>query len=182
MFTSARKSQLSIALLAAFIMVLVTSACGFQRILPGRITEVVDISITEDMLQQGRPQFSINTPYFFMVNNQNFYDSLLDDVTRLELHDGYIRFIGTRNLPDGSVVPGSIDLYLGAQDDMLTARIIDLAIPGIALDDPLVKEINNKMDVEFSYAMISPDDTVLFKEVTIKEEELHMKIQVTIRF
>ena len=174
MFTPTRKSRLSSILLAIAMLALVTSACGFHAPGLGRVTQVIDISIPEEMLQQSSPTFT--------VGDHNFYDPLLDDVTRLELHDGYLRFVGTRTQPDGSVVPGSVDLYVGAKDDNLTARIIAVDIPGIEIDDPLVVEINQEMKVEFYRVMASPDADVLFKDVQVTEEELRMKIQVTVRF
>jgi hypothetical protein len=38
----------------------------------------------------------------------------LHDVNRVELHDDYLCFLGTRVVPDGSRVDSSIDVSLGA--------------------------------------------------------------------
>lgn len=181
MFTTTHKSRLSTILLATIMLILVSTACnGFNAPMPEKVTQVIDISITEDMFQPSSRSFTASPS--FTIGDHNFYDSLLDNVTRVELHDGYLRFIGTRTLPDGSVTPGSIDLYMGAKDGKLTAKIIAVEIPGVTMDDPLVVEINQEMKAEFSQAMGDADADVLFKEVQITDEELRIKIQVTVRF
>ena len=181
MFTTTHKSHLSAILLATIMLIIVTTACnGFHVPMPEKVTQVVDVNITEDMLQPSSP--SLTASPSFTIGNHNFYDSLLDNVTRVDLRDGYLRFIGTHTQPDGSVTPGYIDLYMGAKDGKLTAKIIAVDIPGITMDDPLVVEINQEMKAEFSHAMGDADADVLFKEVRVTEEELYMKIQVTVRF
>ncbi len=170
-----RKLHLSITLLAALLLSLFASACvDIHGVLPEKLTQVVDISIPEDMLDHSSPTFK--------VNNRNFWEPLLDHVSRMELHDGYLRFIGTRNLHDGNVVPGSVDLYFGAEGGVLVARIIALDIPGITLDDPRVVEINHEMKVGFRHGSISHDADLLFQDVQVTEEELYIKVQLTIRF
>jgi hypothetical protein len=177
MYASTLKSRFSVLLLAAALLALFTSACGFQVLGNGRVSQTVDIRITEDMLQQSKPRFN------FTFGTRNFYDPLLDEVTRVELHDGYIRFVGTSKSLGGRVgVPGSLDLYLGAKDGMLTARIIGVDIPGYALDDPLVVKINQEMNVEFDNRMDTADAEVFFQDVRVTEDELHILVKVNVRF
>jgi hypothetical protein len=161
-------------LLAAAMLVLATCACGFHAPAPGDVSQTITVNIPEAMLQQSAPSFT--------VGDHNFYDPLLDKVTRLELHDGYIRFIGTRTQPDGSLVPGSVDLYMGAEYGRLVAKVIAVDIPGIKLDDPLVVGINQELKVDTFEAMGSPAADVLFKSVRVTEDTLDMRIQVTVRF
>jgi hypothetical protein len=174
MYVPTIKSRLSMLLLAAAMLALVTCACGFHAPAHGTFSHVMDINIPEEMFQQSSPSFT--------VGNHNFYDPLLDKVTRLELHDGYLRFAGTRAQPDGSVVPGSVDLYLGAEAGKLVAKVIAVDIPGIKIDDPLVFEINQEMKVDISQAMGTPNADMLFKDVKVTEEALTMKVAVTVRF
>lgn len=169
-----RTFRISTILLALLLLALFTSACGFRAFLPEGLTQAVDIRIPEDMLVDSKPTFQ--------VNGRNFWEPLLDEVSRVELHDGFLRFIGTRAMPDGTIVPGSIDLYLGTSNDRLTARVIALDIPGVTVQDPLVVEINQNMSVEFRGLLHTYGSDVLFKEVQVAEEELHMKVQVTVRF
>lgn len=194
MLFSTRKARASFILLSTVLLVLFTSACGFYAPSLGKYNQSVDISIPAERLEQSSPTFTVcdhdvndilrdrdhlKLPFSFC--NHNFYDSLLDDV-RLELHDGFFRFVGTNTQPDGSRVPGSIDLYFGAEDDRLTARIIAVDIPGIDITDPLVVALNQDLRVQFSWEKFTPGADVLFKEVQVTEQELIMKLQVTIEF
>jgi hypothetical protein len=169
-----RTFRMSAILLTALLLALLPSACGFHTFLPQGLTQAVDIHIPQDMLEDSRPTFQ--------VNGRNFWEPLLDDVSHMELHEGYLRFIGTRAMPDGIIVPGSIDLYLGTNNDRLIARVIALDIPSVTIQDPLVVEINQEMSVEFRGLLHTYGSDVLFKEVQVTEEELHMKVQVTVRF
>jgi hypothetical protein len=193
-----RTSRYSSILLVTAVLTLFASACGFHAPGLGKFTQVIDISIPEKMLAKSSPSFTVgdhdfsdpgfkgfslelNDGTLHFGGTHNFYDSMLDNV-RLQLHDGFLRFVGTNTQPDGSRVPGSIDLFLGAEDGRLVARIIAIDIPGISLDDPLVVEINHEMQVEFSQDLSADGAEVLFQDVQVTEEELRMKIQVTISF
>ena len=100
----------------------------------------------------------------------------------MELHDGYLRFLGTFRASDGSTLPGSIDLYLGAQDGQLTARIAAVDIAGISMDDARVSVINQEIDVQYSHPSISMGADVRFEEVEVTEEALNLTVHVTVRF
>jgi hypothetical protein len=104
------------------------------------------------------------------------------DVNRLELHDGYLRFLGTRVMPDGSVADCSVNVSLGAEKGMLTARVIAVDIPGTELSDPRVVELNKELEAHLSLEGYVSNAEVLFKEVEVTEEALRMKIQVKVRF
>lgn len=193
MLLPTRKHHSASILLATAMLIVVTSACGFHAPALGKFTQSVDISIPAEELTQSSPTFTIcdhnihiqhdrlKLPFSAGFCDHNFYDDLLDDV-RLELHDGFLRFVGTNTQPDGSRVPGSIDLFFGAEDGMLVARIIAVDIPGIDMNDPTVVEINHKLEVEFSWEMDTPGADVLFKDVQVTEQELLIKLQVTIQF
>jgi hypothetical protein len=135
---------------------------------------VVDISLDEELFGQSAPSFK--------VHDHNFWEDLDVDVNRLELHDGYLRFLGTRVMPDGSVADCSIDVSLGAEKGMLTARVIAVDIPGTELSDPRVVELNKELEAHLSLEGYVSNAEVLFKEVEVTEEALRMKIQVKVRF
>jgi hypothetical protein len=174
MFTPTRKYHVLFVALTLAMLALITSACSFYPSRLGDVTQVVDITLDEDLFSQQKPTFTLH--------GHNFWDGLLDDVTRLEFHDGYMRFIGTRNLPDGSRVDGSLDLSLSAENGALVARVIAVDIPGIELNDPLILEINQDLEADLSSMDFDPHSEVVFKEVKVTEEALQMKIQVTVRF
>ena len=169
-----RKFNVLFVVMSLAMLALVTSACSFLTPRMGEISQVVDISLDEDQFEHSAPSFKIH--------DINFWDVLDVDVTRMELHDGYLRFLGTRVMPDGSVADCSIDVSLGAENGMLTARIIAVDIPGIKLSDKRVVKINQELEAQLSLKNLSPNAEVLFKEVEVTEEALWMKIQVNVRF
>ena len=174
MFTPNRISRFSPILLAAVILALVTAACGFQVPRPGRITEVVDLSLNEELFSQSAPSFE--------VHGHDFWDGLLVDVNRMELHDGYLRFLGSRVMPDGSREPASIDASLGAENGGLTARVIAVDIPGIKLTDPAIVAINQDLKVELSPMEFDPFSDLQFEKVQVTEDALLVQVKVTVRF
>ena len=174
MNTQTRKFPVLFVVMSLAMLALVTSACSFLTPRLGEISQVVDITLDEQMFSQSSPTFK--------VHNHNFWEDLDVDINRLELHDGYLRFLGTRILPDGSAVDCSIDLSLGAKNGMLTARIIAVDIPGIELTDPNVVEINQELEAHLSLDGFDPHAAILFKEVEVTEGALRIKVQVDIGF
>jgi hypothetical protein len=172
MHTYHQSFKSSILLIAAVILTVILSACNFRNLLPLSFSQTIDLSIPDDLLESSEPTF--------MVNGRNFWEPFLDHVSRMELHNGFLRFIGTRKLVDGSSVPSSIDLYLGAENDHLTTRIIALYVPGFTFEDPLVGEINSTLSVEFVGLIRTYGAGVLFREVMVTEEALKMKIEVKV--
>jgi hypothetical protein len=156
------------------ILALVTSACSLLPSQLGEISQVIDITLDEDLFNQSTPTFQ--------VHGHSFWEDLDVTVNRLELHDGYLRFLGTRSMSDGSEAECSIDLSLGAENGMLTARIIAMDIPGIELTDPIVVKINQELDASLSLEDFDPNAEILFKEVSVTEGALRIKVQVNVRF
>jgi hypothetical protein len=169
-----RKFNVFFVLTTLAILVLVTSACAFQPLLLGTISPEVDVTLNEDLFSQSQPNFK--------VHNHNFWEDLDVNVDRMELHDGYIRFLGTQYQPDGSLANCSIDVILRAENGMLTARIIALDIPQISLKDPIVVKINRDMSVGLLLMDVDPHAGVYFKEVQVTEDALRMKVQVNVKF
>ncbi len=159
---------ISLALLA-----MVTSACSYRTPLLGEISQEVDIRLDQDLFSHSAPTFKIH--------DHDFWEDLDVDVNQLELHDGFLRFLGTRSMPDGSRADCTIDVSMGAENGMLTARIIALDIPGTQVTDPKITRINQEMEVLVSLDDYS-DSEVLFKEVEVTEDALRLKVQVNIRF
>jgi len=139
-------------------------------------TPVVNVTITQDELNSR----SEHGPLHAEFNLNGPCRDLLDEVTSVELHDGFIRFLGTKHLVDGSTADGSLDLRLGAQNDMLQMEIIAVDIPNFALSDPCVAEFNQEAEQEMKRLVSDPEAQVLFKEVHVDEGVLKMKIQVNI--
>ena len=174
MNTQTRKFPVLFVVMSLAMLALVTSACSFLTPRLGEISQEVDITLDEDLFSQSTPNFT--------VHGHNFWEDLDVDVDRLELHDGYLRFLGTQILPDGSEADCSIDLILGAENGMLTARIIAVDIPGIELTNPRVVRINQELEAHLSLQDFDPNTDVLFKEVEVTEGALRIKVQVNIKF
>jgi hypothetical protein len=174
MNTQTRKLPVLFTVMILAMIALITSACSIYTPGMGEISQVVDITLNEDLFSQSSPTFK--------VHNHDFWEDLVIDVNHLELHDGYLRFLGTRTMPDGSEADCSIDLSLGAENDMLAAKIIAVDIPGIALNDPKVIEINQELEATLSLKNLDPNAEILFKDVEVTEDALRIKVLVNIRF
>jgi hypothetical protein len=174
MNTPLRKSHFLFLVLSLAALALITSACSFHPLKGEVLSQTVDVTIPEDLLDDSQPSFTIH--------DHDFWEDLDVDVNRLELHDGYIRFLGTQVQPDGSRVDCTIDVSLGVEDGMLTAKVISLDVPGITLTDPVVVKINQDMEATLSLEGFTPGAGVEFQEVVVTEDELEIKVQVTVRF
>lgn len=160
-----------VALLA--MVALISLACSFSGVGVNTISPLVDITITQDEFDQMSSKADVHA---------SGHCDQLDKVSRIELHDGFIRFVGAKVQPDGSEVDGSFDLSLGAENDMLKARIVAVDIPGVALNDQCIVEANQELEDELSHLVTDPQGEVLFKEVAVEEGVLRMKVQVHINY
>ena len=187
-----------LSLIAVLAMtVLLTSACSFSSAkvyTPSPV--VVDITLHEDEFNDlsmndgarltDRYSVHITDHYgvYFTTNDAlhltDHCQHVLDRATRIELHDGYIRFVGTKLQPDGSEVEGSLDLRLTAENAQLKAKIIAVDIPGVDLNNRCVTESNEELEYAFTHMLDLTPGEVLFKEVTVEEGVLRMKVQVGI--
>jgi len=164
-------------LMALLTFVTITSlACSISGIGIHGTTPEVNVTITQKELNTR----SEHGPLHAEFNLNGPCRDLLDEVTSVELHDGFIRFLGTKHLNDGSTADGSLDLSLGAKNDMLQMEIIAVDIPNFDLTDPCIAEFNQEVEQEMRRLVSDPEAQVLFKEVNVEEGVLKMKIQVNI--
>ena len=170
---SNRKSPILFALMSLALLAIITSACSVQ-VHKEDISQTVTVTIDEEMLTQSRPTFK--------VHNHDFWEDLDVNVDRLELHDGYIRFLGTKVMPDGSLVDCSMDVRLGAEDGMLTAKVIAVDIPGVAVTDSSVIEINHDLQAHLHLDDFDPVTDVEFEDVQVTEDALHIKVRVNVSY
>lgn len=173
MQTQTRKTPflLVAALLAA--LLLTSLACSLGTLTVGQRSATLDVHLNQDQVNQ-----------FFEtveVDNRPGHYNLLDKITRVEMHDGFIRVFGTETTSDGSVVSGYFDASLAAEDDLLKVQIIGVDIPGVQLSDPRIVEANQTLARELSRAAMAPDGEVQFKEASVSEGSLNMKVQVNYR-
>jgi hypothetical protein len=160
------------------LMALTTLACSFSGAGVSELSPVVDITLTEDMLDwaTGMADFQYDGPFggwYVPYHNDGPCEGLLEEVTRIEMHDGYMRFIGRK---DGAA--GSFDLSLGAENGALKAQIVAVDIPGIELGDEVVAEINRELEEELTEVVRDTQGDVQFEKVEVTENGLRMKVKV----
>ena len=197
MNTQTHKTPVLLIVAMLAMTALIISACSFSNVqvyTPSPV--VVDINLYEDEFNG----LSINdgvhlTDYYdihfsdhygvYLTRNDGIHltdhcQAVLDHATRVELHDGYIRFVGTKDQLDGSEMEGSLDLSMTAENGQLKAKIFAVDIPGIDLNNSCVVESNEDLEYAFTHMLDYTPGDVLFKEVAVEEGVLRMKIQVNI--
>ena len=164
------KNPFSLIAFLLGLLVLSSLACSLGSISLSKDAALVDVTLTQDQLNRIFQNID--------VRHSRSNDILLDQITSVELHDGFIRVGDTALKPDGSSVNGSYDLSLSAQNDQLNARITGVAIPGVELNDPQIVSANQKLADELTRSVNETNGEVLFKEAVIKEGSLSLKIQI----
>ena len=166
------KKPLLIITIFIAVLALTSLACSSNpvRISPIHISPIsptIDITLPQSLFDKASQKSD-----FHMSGT---FENLLDRITSVELHDGYIRFIG-----ENGSVEGSFDLSLTAEDGMLKAEVISIDIPGFELGDEVVTEANQELEEAFTDMVADSHGEVVFKEVTVVEGGLRLKIQVNI--
>jgi len=163
---------LAVAALLA-VLVLGSLACSIGGLTLNKNAATIDINLTQDQ---------INTIFQKVAaENTDTLNQLLDNITGVELHDGFIRLLGTAKGSDGSEVNGSYDTSFTAENDVLKAQIVAVNVPGVNLTDPRIVQMNQQMADVLSKSVSASNGEVLFKEATVKEGSFHLKIQVNIQ-
>ena len=174
-----KKSILMVAGLLA-LLALSSIACSFSGGGARTFSPVVDVVLTEDMLDwaSGKADFQnggLPGGWYVPFHNDGPYEELLDEYTRIELHDGFLRFLGSK---DGQA--GSFDLSMGAEDGALKAQVVAVDIPGLELDDSLVAQVNREIEQALTEMVRDTQGEVEFKKVEVREGTLRMKVKVYI--
>jgi hypothetical protein len=197
MNTQTHKTPVLLIVAMLAMTVLITSACSFSNVkvyTPSPV--VVDITLYEDEFNDLSMNDGVHLTDHYSVHFTEHYgvylstnegvhltdhcQPVLDRATRVELHDGYIRFVGTKLQPDGSEVEGSLDLSLTAENGQLKAKIFAVDIPGVDLNNRCITESNKELEYAFTHMLDYTPGEVVFQEVTVEEGVLRMKIQVNV--
>jgi hypothetical protein len=186
---------------ALALLVLFTSACNLHL---GTYTQVIEITLNDELLAQGQPSFTVpghrfpdafdcmDINDFYGINihdcleefdgmkSHNFWDEFDGvDIQRMELHDGFIRLLGTCAGREGGSDVCSFDVRLSATDGRLVSEIIAVDVPGLNLDDLRILRINQNMQVQLFLEGIDAGAKVLFQDVTVTEKGIDLSIEVT---
>ncbi|RPI87930.1 MAG: hypothetical protein EHM41_03155 [Chloroflexi bacterium] len=159
------KKHLLIICTLLSVMILASLACSIGGISVGKDSATIRINLNENQVND------------WLRNTETRNDSpdrqLLDNITAVEMHEGYMRIFGE---DDG--VNGSFDVSIEAENDMLMAQIIDVDMPGVDMDDPRIVEANEELTEELSEMVTESNGEVLFKEAAVEEGELKLQIEL----
>ena len=176
MYAQTRNRPVSLVIGILVFVTITSLACSLSGIRINGTTPVVDVTITEDELNKPSEYGSVHAEFHLDGPCRH----LLDNLTSIELHDGFVRFIGTKHLEDGSITDGTLDLRLGAENDVLQMEIIAVDIPNFDITAPCITEFNQEAEQEMRQLIRDPEAQVLFKEVKVEEDVLKMKLQVNL--
>jgi hypothetical protein len=170
---SAPFSKRSILLFVAlFVLAISTTACSINgsSVIPDTVSMDVTIRQAELDWASRDEDSSVGHPCH----------DLLDELTRVEIHDGFIRYFGIKHFLDGSHVHGSFDLTVRAEDGVLNASVVAIDIPGFDLDDPRVLKVNRELEHQLTDMANQSSDDVYFDDVTLREGEMNFKLQIMV--
>jgi hypothetical protein len=107
-------------------------------------------------------------------------EALLAEITSLDFQaPDTIRVFGTRNQA-GSTVEGSFDVQTAVEQGALKVTINAVNIPGIAMDSPVIQQINTELSRAFT-EQINQQQQGAISSVTVTEEAVALVIEVPFR-
>lgn len=163
-----------ITVFAILAMVLLTTmACSMGGINFNGNKAVIDVTLTQNQINSWlqNPEGDVTVSG----------EKLLNKITSIELHDGFIRVFGEAEQSDGTSVPGSFDMSVGTENDALKIQIIAVDIPVVTLDDPRIVKANAEMATELARSVNESNGEVLFKEASVTEAGLKLKLEVKLK-
>jgi len=159
-------------LCVGLVMIGLTSlACAIGGINIGKNSATIDVTLNQDQINQLLSNATVQAD----TSSDN---SLLDKITSVEMHDGFIRTFGTKTQPDGTELSGSYDVSFGVENGALKVKIIAVDLPGVDLNDPRIVRANQEMEKGFTEMVTESNGDVLFKEAIVKDGVLKLTIQV----
>ena len=167
------KTRFNLLLTLVSILFLSSIACSIGGLSLEKDSATVEVNLSEDRLNQwltNRASLDSSNP-----------DNLLDKITSVELHDGYIRAYGEDSLPDGSQVKGSFDVSIKAEDGQLKVELIAVDIPNIDMSDPRIVDLNTELASDLATMVEDTNGNVTFNEARISEDQLTLTVQVDLK-
>jgi hypothetical protein len=151
------------------LLALAALACSMPGVSIGANSATIDFTLTQDQ---------VNRLFQNAVVSNSDTHGLLDKVTGVELHNGYIRVLGSTQDASGNEVSGSFDTSISAEDDILKVQVTGVNIPGVDMNDPRIVDANKKMAESLTKSVTESNGDVQFKQAEVQEGKLLMKIQV----
>jgi hypothetical protein len=170
MKTSTRKPIFLTLTLLFSLLLLASLACSLGGISVDKDSATVDITLKENQVNE-------------LLKNSNLAtdsdpDRLLDKITSVEMHDGYMRIFGTGKTPAGEEVEGSFDVSVGVENDILQVQIIAVDMAGLDMNDPRIEKTNQELVKALTESVTESNGEVQYKEASITEDALNLKVQV----
>jgi hypothetical protein len=156
------------ALLSIF--VLTSLACSFGSLNINNGSATVDLTFDEDQVNRWLSEATVE-------HNLDDDNDLMDTITNVEMHDGYIRVFGYRE-EGGRRLDGSFDVTVNVEDDILQVEIVDVDMEGVDMSDPRIERANREMEEGLTKSVTDSNGEVRYREASITEEELHLQVQV----
>jgi hypothetical protein len=155
------------ATLFILMMLIVSLSCSLMNVgLSGGGTQIT-IELKEDdinrMLQQRYTHQS---------------DGLFSEINGVDIQDGLIRVFGDAKKADGSMVSGSYDAVLKAENGALKAEITAVDIEGLSIDDPKVLQTNQELADELGKAADEGQGVFEFESVSLGNDVLKIVIKI----
>ena len=157
----------------AAVVLLVSLACSIGGLTFNGNAATLDVKLTEEnlkMLVERAADASAS------VDD----NSLLEHLTDIELHDGFMRLFGTQTV-NSTPVDGSLDVSLGASNGMLQAEIIAVDFPGLDMNDPRVQQANETIARELTKIVNETSGEVTFQKAEVREDALYLTVQVKLQ-
>ena len=154
------------------VVALTSVACSLNLSQGSTFGPVIDITIDQDTFDN----MSVNSNLQLGKHCRDYAH-----VNSVDLHDGFIRILVTKDMPDGSEVDGSLDFFIGEEQGVLVGRITTVDIPGLTLTDRCIIETNEELKFALAHMLVSVPGDVVFKEVVLEEGVLRMKLQVLLQ-
>ncbi len=173
MNTTIRKTPLWLAAGVLGVILLTTLACSVFGMSVGKNGAVIDVTLNQDQVNHMLENST--------VTHQGQEPELLEKVTSVEMMDGFMRVYGTATDANGAEVEGSYDVSVSAKDDILMVEIIDVNVPGVDMSDPRIVKTNQQLVDDLTKSVTELNGEVLFKEASVKDGVLKIKIQVNFK-
>lgn len=152
------------------VMLLATLACSLGGLTINGSSATVDINLNQVEVNTLLTNVPVN-----VVDNK---DRLLDKVTGIEFHDGFVRTLGTATDSSGKNISGSYDVSFNAVNNVLVVKIIAVNIPGVSMDDPRITTANQQIADGISKSISDSHGNVMYKEASVTAAGgLHLKVQ-----
>jgi len=160
-----------LAVLALLLMA--TVACSFSGNTFKSGSAQINVSLKES---------EINTLLENSTNHIEEEDVLLKKITRVELHDGFLRVFGVYDRPGGGEADGSYDVTFRAEDGALKAEItgveMESADGAVTLSDQRIQRLNEELASALERSARESQGEVEFESVEVTEDALNMQVKV----